>query len=386
MEKEQTKNYDCAVVRCGGYEKEQVKAALEEAIGAIGGLDFVQKGMKIAVKPNLVSFKKPEEAVTTHPMLLEALVEMLLERGADIVIGDSPGGPNSAVMLSRVYAATGMNELEREGVKLNRSLEEKTEDNPEGKQLKRITYTAYLKEADAIIDFCKLKSHGMMGMSAAVKNLYGAIPGLLKPQMHYQFPNEADFADMLIDLNEFLKPRLSICDAVVGMEGNGPLNGRPREVGAIIAAHRSYDCDLVAAELIGRKFDELPTLKAAYDRGLAPKTADELSIYGNINEFRVPDFEAPPVRGLRFMRKGTVLHFVSSKALAQKPSLNKEKCVGCGECARLCPAKAISMKNKKPVIDRHKCIRCFCCQEFCPKAAMVVHRPLVARALNKMKL
>ena len=378
--------FDCALVKCETYDENSVKTALAEAIEKIGGLDFVQKGMKIAVKPNLVSFKKPEEAVTTHPALNKALTEMLLERGAEVVIGDSPGGPHTTVYLNKVYTATGMTALEREGVSLNRDLTEKTEDFPEGKAVKSITYTAYLKECDAIIDVCKLKSHGMMGMSAAVKNLYGAIPGLKKPEMHYKFPNEADFAEMLIDLNEFFKPRLAICDAVVGMEGNGPLNGKAREVGTIIAAKNTYYCDLVAAELIGREFDELPTLAAAYKRGLAPKTSAELNLYGDPKALCVKDFEAPPVRGLRFMREGTFLHFISSKCLAQKPVLKPKLCVGCGECARTCPAKAIDMKNKKPVIDRKKCIRCFCCQEFCPKAAMVVHRPVVARALNKLKL
>ncbi len=378
--------FDCSVVKCSSYDEESVKKALKEAVEKIGGLDFVKKGMKIAVKPNLVSFKKPEEAVTTHPILIKALVEMLLEKGATVVIGDSPGGPHTSMYINKVYTATGMTSLEGEGITLNRDLTEKTEELPEGKKLKKLTYTAYLKEADAIIDFCKLKSHGLMGMSAAVKNMYGTIPGLKKPEMHYQFPNEEDFAEMLIDLNEFFKPRLAVCDAIDGMEGNGPLNGSKRHIGAVIAAKTTYLCDLAAAALIGRSIKDIPTLKAAYERGLAPKDIGEVNLYGDIGSLAVKDFEAPPVRGLRFMRDGTFIHFISSKCLAQKPALKKKLCVGCGECARTCPAKAIEMKNKKPVIDRKKCIRCFCCQEFCPRAAMVVHRPLVARALNKMKL
>ena len=378
--------FDCSIVACEGYDEEKTEKALREATEAIGGLDFVKPGMKIAIKPNLVSFKKPEEAATTHPLLLKALVKMLLDRGASVVIGDSPGGPHTTIVLNKVYAATGMNELEKLGAELNRNLEEKTVNLPDGKVLHRLTYTAYLDEADAIIDFCKLKAHGMMGMSAAVKNLYGTIPGLKKPEMHYQFPNEVDFAEMLIDINEFFKPRLAICDAVIGMEGNGPLNGTPRQVGAVIAANNTYDCDLIGAALIGMDINGLPTLKAAYERGLAPKSWKELKIHGNVEDFIVKDFKAPPVRGLRFMRKGTLMHFISSKALAQKPKLKPSLCVGCGECARMCPAKAIEIKNRKAVIDREKCIRCFCCQEFCPKAAMVVHRPFTAKLLNKLKL
>ncbi len=379
-------NYDVAVVRCKTYDVEAVKPALEEAVNAVNGLDFVMPGMKIIIKPNLVSFKKPDAAATTHPALLEALVEMLLARGADVTIGDSPGGPHSLPLLNRVYTATGMDRVEKLGAKLNRNMNEKTVDFPEGKVLKNFTYTEYLDEADAIIDFCKLKSHGMLGMSAAVKNLFGTIPGLKKPEVHYKFQNDAKFADMLVDLNEYFKPRLAICDAVVGMEGNGPTAGTPRQIGAIIASKSTYYADVVGAELIGMNIDGLPTLQAAYERGFAPASSKNLRVYGDIRALTVDDFKAPPVRGLSFMRKGNVLHFISKAALEHKPTLKKRLCVGCGECARMCPAKAIEMKNKKPHINREKCIRCFCCQEFCPRAAMVAHRPLAAKVLNKLKL
>ena len=379
-------NYDVAVVRCKTYDVETVKPALEEALNAVNGLDFVMPGMKIIIKPNLVSFKKPDAAATTHPALLEALVEMLLARGADVTIGDSPGGPHSLPLLNRVYAATGMDRLEKLGAKLNRNMNEKTVDFSEGKVLKNFTYTEYLDEADAIIDFCKLKSHGMLGMSAAVKNLFGTIPGLKKPEVHYKFQNDAEFADMLVDLNEYFKPRLAICDAVVGMEGNGPTAGTPRQIGAIIASKSTYYADVVGAELIGMNIDGLPTLQAAYERGFAPASSKNLRVYGDIRALTVDDFKAPPVRGLSFMRKGNVLHFISKAALEHKPTLKKRLCAGCGECARMCPAKAIEMKNKKPHINREKCIRCFCCQEFCTRAAMVAHRPLAAKALNKLKL
>lgn len=379
-------NYDVAVVRCKTYDVEAVKPALEEAVNAVNGLDFVKSGMKIIIKPNLVSFKKPDAAATTHPALLEALVEMLLARGADVTIGDSPGGPHSLPLLNRVYAATGMDRVEKLGAKLNRNMNEKTVDFPEGKVLKNFTYTEYLDEADAIIDFCKLKSHGMLGMSAAVKNLFGTIPGLKKPEVHYKFQNDAEFADMLVDLNEYFKPRLAICDAVVGMEGNGPTAGTPRQIGAIIASKSTYYADVVGAELIGMNIDGLPTLQAAYERGFAPASSKNLRVYGDICALTVDDFKAPPVRGLSFMRKGNVLHFISKAALEHKPTLKKRFCVGCGKCARICPAKAIEMKNKKPHINREKCIRCFCCQEFCPRAAMVAHRPLAAKVLNKLKL
>ena len=378
-------DFDASIVSCKDYSEENVKSAVKEAIDAVGGLDFVKPGMKIAIKPNLVSTKKPEAAVTTHPMLLKVLCDMLLECGAQVMIGDSPGGPFTAAGLSRAYTVTGLSELVKPGISLNKSTAQCEADFPEGKMVHSFQYIEFLKDADAIIDVCKLKTHGMLGMTAAVKNLYGTIPGLMKPEMHYQFPGEADFSDMLIDLNEFFKPRLTLVDAVMCMEGNGPTAGTPRYIGAVVASKKTYYADLVNARLINMDITGLPTLKAAYDRGLAPDDYRKLNVYGDVESFVVHDFKAPPVAGLNFMRKGTFLHAIASRALAHKPKVHKELCIGCGKCSKICPAHAITMKHNYPVINRKKCIRCFCCQEFCPKAAMQVHRPLPARILNKVK-
>lgn len=377
-------DYDVYIAKCDDYDENTVESAMDEAIDAIDGLDFVKSGMKIVIKPNLVSFKRPDAAATTHPALLKALCKKILSLGASVVVGDSPGGPHSLAVLNRVYSATGMTELRSLGVELNKNMEQSLAHFESGKVLGDFQYTAYLDDADAIIDFCKLKSHGMLGMSAAVKNLFGVIPGLVKPEMHYQFPDERVFSDMLIDLNEYFKPRLTIVDAVVGMEGNGPTMGEPRHIGAVIASKSTYHADVVCAELIGMSIKGLPTLQAAFERGLAPESSLGLRLNCDLKDFIIDDFAAPPVRGLSFMQKGTFINRIGSTALAHKPKLHKKLCVGCAECARICPAHAIEMRNKLPRIDRDKCIRCFCCQEFCPKAAMQVHRPIIARVLNRI--
>lgn len=378
-------DFDTAVVGCPDYSEQAVSAALDEALGASGGLDWVYPGMRIVIKPNLVSFKKPEAAATTHPALLRALCVRLLERGARLTIGDSPGGPHSIALLNRVYSATGMTELEKLGVKLNSDMGQRLADYPQGGTLKRFRYTSYLDASDAIIDFCKLKSHGMMGMSAAVKNLFGVIPGLVKPEMHYQFPQLSDFADMLIDLNEYFKPRLTIVDAVTGMEGDGPTAGTPRSIGAVVVSRSTYYADLVCAALIGLNPLGVPTIKAAHERGLAPESCSALNVYGDISRFIVPDFEVKPIHALKFMEQNNPLGRLASACLAQRPRLRKNLCVGCGECLRMCPAGAISIRRGYPFIDRKKCIRCFCCQEFCPGAALKVHRPIAARIINGIK-
>ncbi len=381
--------YDVSVVKCDEYKADGARAALTEAIDAVGGLGWVEKGMKIVIKANLVSFMAPEKAATTHPVLLVALVEMLRERGAEVIVGDSPGGLWTSAFVNRVYKATGMKDVEAAGAVLNQNYEIGQVEGGDGMVLKDFQYTAFLDEADAIIDFCKLKTHGMMGMSAAAKNMFGCIPGVSKPEYHFRFPKHEDFARMIVDLNDYFKPRLCICDAVVGMEGNGPTMGTPRKIGAVLASPCPHKMDLVSAQLIGLTCDDVPTLAAAYERGKIPESAEELSVYGDPKSFFVPDFQNIPNRSsLEFSKDSTKFFGKLSalfigKALRSVPKLKTGECVGCGVCRDICPAKAITIKKGKAIIDRPACIRCFCCQEFCPKGAMKVKRPLLAKLLNK---
>ena len=381
--------YDVSVVKCESYDSAVARKALVEAIDALGGLDWVKSGMKIVVKANLVSFMSPDKAATTHPSLLCELVKLLKEKGADVVIGDSPGGLYNLVFVNKVYKATGMRETEQAGATLNQNFEQKTVKNPDGVVLKSFTYTSYLDEADAIINFCKLKTHGMMGMSAAAKNIFGVIPGTMKPEYHMRFPNHSDFARMMVDLDEYFKVKMCICDAVVGMEGNGPTMGAPRKIGAVIASVCPHKLDLVAAKIIGLDKNDVPTLEAAYERGLIPEKAESLDVYGNVDELTVKDYKNIPVHTSIEFGKGSEKFFgrLSSlflkKALRSIPNLKPKECVGCGVCRDICPAKAIKIEKGKAIIDREKCIRCFCCQEFCPKGAMKVKRTLIAKLLNK---
>ncbi len=378
------KEYEVALVRCDDYTEKNVKEAFDNLLPLIGGLDWVTKGMKIAIKANLVTFMKPEEAATTHPSLLIELIKRLVEKGAEVVVGDSPGGPYNSIYINRVYAATGMNELKKYGAKLNQNFGQETANFSEAVAAKEFPYTAYLKEADVVINFCKLKSHGMMGMSAATKNLFGIIPGTIKPEFHYRYPKYEDFANMLIDLNEFIKPRLCIVDAVVGMEGNGPTAGVPKQIGAILASDNPYKLDYVCAKIIGMSKENVPTLEEAYKRNLIPETVEEIKCNTNVEKFIVQDFDTRKVhKRLSFDDSSKLFGRLAKKFLRSVPKLKEDECIGCGKCAEVCPAKAITIENKKAKIDKSKCITCFCCQEFCPKGAMKVKRPIVARILTK---
>ena len=379
------KGTDSAViVPCKSYETETVHAALEQAIAEAGGLDWVRPGMRIGVKLNLCAGLRPEKAATTHPVMAAELTKMLVSRGAKVVLGDSPGEPFTAMVLGRIYGTTGMRLCEEAGGELNRDFSHQTVENPDAVTLKSFEYCTWLNGCDAVISFCKLKSHGLMGMTAAVKNIYGVIPGTVKSEYHFRYPDPMAFAEIMVDLNEYVKPRLYLCDAVETMEGNGPTQGTPRHMGALLAGTDPYALDRLCAYLVNVDERELLYLTAAKRRGLLSETPGSFEY---ASAFRIEDFARSGATSSWFAMDpdDSAVRRLLKKGLAallrSRPKLY-DGCVGCGHCAELCPAGAIEIKNKRAVIDRKKCVRCFCCQEFCPTGAMKVQRTVVAKLLE----
>ena len=379
---------EVAVVGCDNYDFSTVKAAVKEAVEAVCGFEMIKSGTKVAIKANLVAGAAPDTATTTHPAVLSAIAELCIERGAEVVIGDSPGGLYNAAFVGRVYRRSELKMCGEYGARLNYDFSEARAYFEEAKVCKTFSYTAYLDGADLIIDACKLKTHGMMGFSGAAKNMFGAIPGTMKPEYHFRYPDYDVFADMLVDLDEYFKPYLAVCDAVVGMEGNGPTAGVARKIGCIIASTTVHKLDMVATSIIGLTPAEVPTLSAAIRRGLCPDRQEALEIYGDPSKFRVNDYQNIAVkRSLLFKGNSdnvlkNLFGGIAKRVLDSKPALKKSLCVGCNLCGNICPAKAIKIVKGKAVIERDKCIRCFCCQEFCPKGAMKVKRTLLAKVLE----
>lgn len=381
---------DVSLVRCTEYDIDRIRQALPRLLQPLGGLDWVTPGMKIVIKANLVSGRPPEDAVTTHPALLCVLSEMLLARGASVVIGDSPGGVYNAAFLNRIYQRCGAAEAERYGARLNQNFEVKEQHFPGAAIAHDFKYTAYLDDADVIINCCKLKTHGMMGMTCAVKNMYGIVPGAVKSEYHYRYSNPMDFARMIVDLNRARPARLHIVDAVVGMEGNGPTAGTPKPIGCLLAGYDPYRLDMICAELIGLPPACVPTLAAARELGLCPAGIEEITVSEPWQPYIVPDFKN--IRNAENLIHqdgnaaiwGKTLNSLLRAVMSSRPGVKKQECIGCAECQRICPAHTITMVNAKPRIDRRKCIKCFCCQEFCPVGAMKVERAPIARLLEKI--
>jgi len=363
---------------CPDYSPAHCRQAMETVVGDLG---WVRPGMRIGIKLNLVHAASPDAAATTHPALVKALVTLLQARGASVVLGDSPGGLYNSQTLDRVYRIC---DLEDCGAELNHDFSVKTAAYPDGQVLHSFQYTGWLDNCDAIINFCKLKTHGMMAMTCAVKNMFGTIPGTIKPEYHFRFPQASDFAHMLVDLQCYWKPALHIVDAVVTMEGNGPTAGTPRHMGLVLADENPFRLDQVCAPLIGLQPKQVLTQQAAMERSLV----EDFRFPSELTAYCKPDFQLPPTKSTLFRsilpgKAGEWTGRTIQRLISPRPVLTPSLCIGCKKCQNICPAHAITMTGGKPRINRSQCIGCFCCQEFCPKGALEAKRSALAKLLTR---
>ena len=239
-------------------------------------------------------------------------------------------------------------------------------------------------EADAIVVVSKAKTHMWTRMTGATKNLFGLIPGLEKSVFHFRFQDEYAFGEMLIDLNECMKPRLQVVDAVMAMEGDGPQAGSPRKIGVILAGSEPAAVDTVLARLIGMEPLEIGSIRSAAGRGLIDP-ATVRTVGDDPAEFVVPDFQKPSTytRGRTgvWRRVTTAITQGFGKTYAPRPGVIREVCIGCGKCERICPMHAVTVTEGRAAIDLSRCIRCYCCHEICTEHAIALSRSLAGRLL-----
>jgi uncharacterized protein (DUF362 family) len=224
-------------VICSTYD--EAEEAVSRAVDLLGGISsFVQPTMTVLIKPNLLAGAAPERAVTTHPAVISAVAKLLTEYGCSVVIGDSPGAGTRYTVssLRKAYERSGFAPLcAIPAVTLNEDISHTTVASPNGHLVKRFLIISPAVAADAVISLSKPKTHLLTTYTGAVKNLFGIIPGHEKSLFHSRFPDADDFSEMLLDLHGAVIPVLHLMDAVIGMEGNGPLSGDARQIGLILA-------------------------------------------------------------------------------------------------------------------------------------------------------
>lgn len=358
---------------CQTYQFDALKHAVDTMFQSLSLDHLICKGANVVIKPNLVMKSKPEAAIITHPLLVAAVGRKVQELGGIVTIAESAGGLYNSSALRSSYAGCGYEAMAKEyGFTLNYDCGSASVEAPHGERSKSFTVINPLLQADVIIDIAKLKSHCLTGMSAAVKNMFGAVPGLMKPEMHCRFPDKKDFGIMLVDLCETVRPHLSIVDGITAMEGNGPSGGQPRQVGALIAGVNPYCVDLVCAELIHMQAQEIPMMQAAIERNLCPDSVEQVTILGEpLESLIVTDFLQPESKSNDFIaRVPKLLRPLASRIATPVPKIRTKDCVGCGKCAESCPQHTIQIQAKKAVIRYNKCIKCFCCHEMCPAKAI----------------
>ncbi len=339
---------------------------------------FIKPGNRILIKPNMLSAKEPDYAVTTHPEIIAAVGEVVLDCAGKIVLGDSPAGMTKNV--AKYWQKTGIAEVARHLGITPVSFEDggiKSFAAPGG----FVNISRIALEADGIINLPKLKTHQLTLMTGAVKNMFGTVPGFRKGYLHSLAPEPLPFSRFIVSIFREVIPNLTIMDAVQVMEGNGPSSGQPRHVGALLISEDALALDSVAAKILGMKDKDLPIFKAAYEAGLWEWNRDNDDMVGDaLDSYIVPNFKLPDVS--RLERIPSFVKNNLKKLIWIRPMSNPAICNACELCVDSCPQEAMSMTRDFPRIDYKKCIKCGCCDEVCPENAIDQQMSLLAKLLS----
>lgn len=376
-----------ALIGCSSYDYNEVKEAVTKGIGLLGGPSFFARaGEKILLKPNWIMAVAPEKAATTHPAVFKAVAEIFKAQGVKLSYGDSPAFNSPESAAKKTGCADVAKALDIPLADFNNGKEVAFH---EAIQNKKLTIANGVIESDGLISLPKLKTHGFLKLTGSVKNQFGCVPGMLKGEYHVKLPNPSDFAKMLVDINSFIKPRLFIMDGIIGMEGNGPMNGDPVKMGLLMFSADPVALDATVCRLIGVDPEYSLTVKFGKEAGLGTYAESEVELLGDpVESFRNLRFKVDrePLKSLK--TGGGILRLVNN-AIVPKPYIVKDKCKKCGVCVKMCPIepKAVDWhdknRNNPPSHRYDKCIRCYCCQELCPEGAIEIKKPFARKLLGK---
>jgi uncharacterized protein (DUF362 family)/Pyruvate/2-oxoacid:ferredoxin oxidoreductase delta subunit len=373
-----TQMEEVCITHCNSYEFYNIFSSVTRLLEPLGGMSaFVKHDERILLKPNMLSAKKPEQAVTTHPMIVRVVAEMVRKAGGRVMIGDSPGiGSFKSVAEKSGIAAAAM-ESGSELVEFDEVLELQGSGT-----FRRISVAKAYWQADKIINLPKLKTHEMMTMTCSVKNLFGAVVGTEKAGWHLKAgTSRENFARLLLEIYLMKKPVLNIVDGVVAMEGNGPGSGDPIALGIMIAGANPVAVDVVAGRVAGIPADLLYIEREAQRMNLAGSRMEEIQICGTpLDEAAGAHFRLASGLDVQFGLPG-FLKKALKRQLTSFPAAG-DSCVCCGVCRDACPPVAITIKNSALSVDNARCIRCWCCRELCPHDSMEVRKGILLKILS----
>lgn len=267
-----------ALVACSSYEPEEVYQAVCKGIDLLGGLQkFLKIEEKILIKPNLLNRADINRAVTTHPVVFESVLRCLMGEGfKNLSYGDSPAHPGSARKTAEICGIA--EKADAHGVPMADFSKSDIITYRSGRVKRQYEFCQGVLDADAIVNVCKMKTHALEKITGAVKNMFGCIYGLNKSKMHAKYPDPNSFAQMLVEVNMFLKPRLHIMDGIVAMEGNGPGNGDPISMNLLLFSDDPVALDTVFCQLINLNPNSVPTIYFGDKLGLGTKRISSLSL------------------------------------------------------------------------------------------------------------
>lgn len=361
-----------AIQRCETYDVDTLKNVI---LQTLENTDFPNLQNKtVFLKPNILSDAKPQDCITTNPEFLRAVIRICKDKGASkILVGDSPG-----------LAASGFEPKNCQISKICKEEEVTWVDffeNAKTIKLPNINKKLLIAQepinADVLITLPKFKTHQLMYTTGAVKNLFGLVPGLHKSPCHLSHPSRESFAKVICSIYEYAKPSFAIMDAIIGMEGPGPANGRPKNVGLVIASNNCAALDYAQALIMGYNPNSIPILNELKKRNLLPHSinypllkAKDLVIenYDRIKQDPKTHFVKKLI--LPFFTRG----LQKRKQRKEPKPIFTDKCIKCKRCMQICPAKALSFENNKINVDYNKCIRCYCCHELCPVDAISIDK------------
>lgn len=366
-----------STVQCRSYQVQEVYPAVKEAIDRIG---FVfPPNLTVLLKPNIMSQNRPHQHTITHFSIIEALCQILKERNCRILIGESIAFYETG-LTREAFRTSGIESVARQYGASLVAFEEAPLVRIETDlgNIKELYIPEVLLKADMVVNVCKLKTHGTMRLSGAIKNMFGCLPGGYKQKMHRWCRNEFELADKIIAIHDIVKPALSIMDAVMSLDGGPTALGRPVPTSTILASTNAAALDFVAAGLIGYAVDDLPILLQARQKGMI-ENYDTVQVWGEIHskEFRRLVKADPD----RILDKNGI--FVKDTYVGL--IIKEEICIRCAECWEACPVKAIKADHRWIYLNPEICISCYHCFSICPEDAIRIRPSLMNRIIRLVR-